>query len=70
MTEFNEEELKFITDNVDAFMAAYDKAVNARVAREDAARQQQADRVCEAVREWNRGRQRGDLKALVIEALQ
>ena len=35
----------------------------------ESARQQQADRVCEAVREWNRGRQRGDLKALVIEAL-
>ena len=48
-------------------------AVRAHEAKAQAAREEHlgliADRVCEAVREWNRGRQRGDLKALVIEAL-
>jgi hypothetical protein len=58
MIAFNQDQVRAVKD-----------AVEALIAREDAARQQQADRVCEAVREWNRGRQRGDLKALVIEAL-
>ena len=65
MIVFTEEQLKGFKDQVAAFI----EEMNAHIAREDAARQQQADRVCEAVREWNRGRQRGDLKALVIEAL-